>query len=431
MRSSVFTQTRRSLRRCEVALAVALGFLVAACSKVPLVAPTNSTITLSSATRTLPTGGSTTLSAFVNESSGSVVQNGTTVHFTTTLGHVDPADALTKDGMATTTFYADAASGVAEIRAISGSAGGSAASAPSSGTTGGTSGGTATTPTSSNVVDITIGAANTNSILVSASPSTVPPSGGTVSIIASALDGSGNRLVGVPVTFSTTAGSLSSSSAATDASGDATVQLTTNQTATVTAAAGTKTATVTVNAAAANSLTLSLNPTQPSSGQPVTLTVTPTIGTNNVAPHVVIDWGDSTNSTDLGVVGATRTVTHTYAQPGNFTITATATANGDTFTSSIGAFVISTPLVTIAASPTSGPFQTTTFTFTVTPAPGTSPSDVRVDFGDGNTSDLGAINAATTVTKRYSAANTYTVRATQTNTDGTTSTAVIVVSATP
>jgi PKD repeat protein len=159
--------------------------------------------------------------------------------------------------------------------------------------------------------------------------------------------------------------------------------------------------------------------------------VTPTIGTNNVAPHVVIDWGDSTPPTDLGVVGAARTVTHTYAQPGNYTITATATANGETFTSSIGAFVISTPLVTITASPTSGPFLTTTFTFTVTPAPGTAPSDVRVDFGDGSSVDLGRITAATTVTKRYSAAGTYTVQATQTNTDGSTSTAVIVVSATP
>lgn len=429
MRSGVYAHTFGGLRVCHLGL-VALAFVVAACSKVPLVAPTNSTITLTAGTRTLATGGNTTLSAFVNESSGSVVQNGTTVHFATTLGHVDPVDALTKDGMATTTFYADSASGVAEIRAISGSAGGGATTTPASGSTGATAGGTTTTPTSSNVVDITIGAANTNSILVSASPSTVPPAGGTVSIIASALDANGNRLVGVPVTFSSTAGSLSSSSANTDASGNATVQLTTNQTATVTAAAGSKTATVTVNAAGANSLALSLSPAQPSSGQPVTLTVTPTIGTNNVAPHVVIDWGDGTSSSDLGVVGAARTVTHTYAQPGNYTIKATATANGETFTSSIGAFVISTPLVTITASPTSGPVLTTTFTFTVTPAPGTAPTDVRVDFGDGSSTDLGAITAATTVTKHYTVANTYTVRATQTNSDGSTSTAVIVVSAT-
>jgi PKD repeat protein len=416
---------RNSSRAAVRALVAVLAVAATACDKVPLLAPSGSTVTLTAPTRTLPIGGTTEVTATVLESGGTPVQNGTTVTFTATLGTIT-TQAQTRDGVATATFNAGSSSGVAEIRATSGAAGASGSGT----TTPPATGGTPTAPTSSNALQITIGAANTNAVVVSASPSTVPPSGGTVSIIASATDANGNRLTGVPVSFSTTAGTLSSSSAIADENGNATVRLTTNQTATVTAAAGSKTATVTVNAATANSLSLSLSPSQPSSGQPVTLTVTPTIGTNNVAPRVVIDWGDGTQ-TDLGVVGAPRTVAHTYALPGNYTITATATANGETFTSSIGAFVISTPLVTITASPTSGPFLSTTFTFTVTPAPGTAPTGVRVDFGDGTSVDLGPITSATTVTKRYSAAGTYTVRVTQTNLDATTSTAVIVVSATP
>lgn len=415
---------RNSSRAAVRALVAVLAVTAAACDKVPLLAPSGSTVTLSAPTRTLPIGGTTEVTATVLESGGTPVQNGTTVTFTTTLGSIT-TQAQTRDGVATATFSAGSSSGTAEIRATSGAAGSTSTGTTTPPATGGTA-----TSTSSNVLQITIGAANTNAVVISASPSTVPPSGGTVSIIASATDANGNRLTGVPVSFSTTAGTLSSSSAISDENGNATVRLTTNQTATVTAAAGSKTATVTVNAATANSLSLSLSPSQPSSGQPVTLTVTPTIGTNNIAPRVVLDWGDGTQ-TDLGVVGAARTVAHTYALPGNYTITATATANGETFTSSIGAFVISTPLVTITASPTSGPFLSTTFTFTVTPAPGTAPTGVRVDFGDGTSVDLGPITSATTVTKRYSAAGTYTVRVTQTNLDATTSTAVIVVSATP
>src|ERR1044071_3802105 len=88
---------------------VALGLaavLAVACDKVPLTAPASSTITLSAPTRTLPTGGSTELSAQVIEPAGTPVQNGTTVRFTTNLGRVDPVETTTRNGIATTTFFA-------------------------------------------------------------------------------------------------------------------------------------------------------------------------------------------------------------------------------------------------------------------------------------------------------------------------------------
>ena len=87
--------------------------------------------------------------------------------------------------------------------------------------------------------------------------------------------------------------------------------------------------------------------------------------------------------------------------------------------------------VAVSATPTSGPAASTTFVFTVTPAASANPQNVRIDFGDGSEEvDLGAVTSATTVTRRYGSAGQYTVRVTQTNVNGTTSTAVIVITAT-
>jgi hypothetical protein len=77
------------------ALVTIVALVTTACDKVPLLAPANSAITLSSNSLVVPTGGSTGLTAFVTESSGTAVQNGTTVRFTTTLGSVTPAETQT------------------------------------------------------------------------------------------------------------------------------------------------------------------------------------------------------------------------------------------------------------------------------------------------------------------------------------------------
>ena len=83
--------------------------LLAACDKVPLLAPASSTITLSANATVVPTGGTVGLTAFVTESSGTPVQNGTSVRFTTTLGTVTPSDAQTTNGIAVATFQASQA----------------------------------------------------------------------------------------------------------------------------------------------------------------------------------------------------------------------------------------------------------------------------------------------------------------------------------
>ena len=93
------------------ALVAIVALLTTACDKVPLLAPANSAITLSSNSLVVPVGGTTGLTAFVTESSGTAVQNGTTVRFTATLGSVTPVETQTTNGIAVATFQAGPSSG--------------------------------------------------------------------------------------------------------------------------------------------------------------------------------------------------------------------------------------------------------------------------------------------------------------------------------
>jgi len=97
------TGTRRLASTGLVALAAALAAV--GCDKVPLTAPASSTVTLSTPTRTLPTGGSTELSAQVLEPSGTVVQNGTSVRFHYERRLDNLWRQFLPDGLITTTNY--------------------------------------------------------------------------------------------------------------------------------------------------------------------------------------------------------------------------------------------------------------------------------------------------------------------------------------
>ena len=111
----------------------------------------------------------------------------------------------TVNGLAVATFLAGSSSGVADVRAVSGGATGTGAT------------------TTTNLVQITIGAAAITGVVVQASPSSVPASGGSVEIVATATGASNLTLSGVGVTFSATAGTLSATSGTTDGNGQARV----------------------------------------------------------------------------------------------------------------------------------------------------------------------------------------------------------------
>jgi adhesin/invasin len=398
-------------------LVAILALVAAACDKVPLLAPSGSTITLSANATTVPSGGTVGLTAFVTESSGTPVQNGTTVRFTSSLGTVTPSEVQTTNGLAVATFTASSGSGVAEVRAVSGGATGTSTG------TGGT--GTTTSTCTTSCVQITVGAAAVSSVALRANPASVPANGGTVDIIATAVGGGTTAnvpLAGIPVSFSTTAGTLSATSAVTNANGDAQVQLTTTRKATVTATVGAQSKTVDVTPNAAASVTLATSPASPVAGQAVLLTITPATDT---APTVVVDWGDG-NTSSLGVIRAAQVIAHAYRTAGPYAITAVATEDGLGFQTSTAVTVAPPPSVALSASPNTGT-TATNFVFTVTPATASGVKDVTIDFGDGATQDLGSITSAATVSHRFGGAGTYTVKATQTDGNGSSTTAITVV----
>src|SRR5437762_13438688 len=102
--------------------ALLVTFGATGCDKVPLLAPSGSTVTLSSNSSIVQANGAAEIRATVLESSGTPVQNGTTVTFSTNLGTMSPSEARTFNGVATAQFVPNGQSGTAKIVATSGNA---------------------------------------------------------------------------------------------------------------------------------------------------------------------------------------------------------------------------------------------------------------------------------------------------------------------
>lgn len=408
------------------AFAIVLAASLAACDKVPLLAPANSVITLSANSTVVPNNGSTGLTAFVTESSGTPVQNGTTVRFTTSLGTVSPVETQTTNGVAVATFQAGASSGIAEIRAISGGAAGTST--------------TGTTTTTTNVVRITVGAAAVNAITLRANPSTVGPSGGSVELVATVVTENGAAVQSVPVTFSADQGALSAQTVPTDINGEARTLLTTTLKTTVTATAGTKTSpAVTVDvrvapgisvtcAPASGSATNCANVQASSSNNTATVVLTVSKGTGTSSLRdVTLEFGDGTTQSLGTLAGGSATLTHSYdgpngSSPRAYTAIARAVdVNGETTSASTTVTIAPRAPLTIdlavALSPASGHPTTATLTATVT---GGDAVTFDWDFGDGSSTVTTSINKTTHV---YANAGSYTATVTVKTTDGRTATA--------
>jgi hypothetical protein len=189
-----------------------LGLLLtASCSKASLMAPSSSTLTLLVSRTTVGLSASVTVTALVNESSGTPVHDGTVVAFFSTLGTISPAQATTTNGQATVQLLTGTQSGVAEITATSGGA------------------------KLASTVKVGVGAAAVARVDLMASPTSLPSIGGTTLLTATVSDGDGNRLSGIPVTFYTDNGNLDQSGVSTNSNGQVQGQLTTTVRASVTA----------------------------------------------------------------------------------------------------------------------------------------------------------------------------------------------------
>ena len=272
------------------------------CDKMPLAAPTDSTITLYASSTTVGLNGAIDITATVIESGGTPVQNGTVVTFTTTLGSIEPTEARTNNGKAVAKLLAGTKSGTAEVRAFSGGI------------------------SSGDALSVTVGAAAAGKVELLANPSALPASGGVVQLTAVVSDAVGNRLSGIPVTFSADAGVITPSSATSDASGEARSTLSTTAKSRVTASVvgGTSsslTASVDILVRVGPTVTITTPSASLVPGVPATFSVSVTAGGAAVR-SATIDFGDG-GKQSVSTSGSS-TATHVYTRSGTYIVTAEA-----------------------------------------------------------------------------------------------------------
>ncbi len=374
-------------RSWQAAAVLGLAFCLTAagvtsCDKMPLAAPTQSTITLYASSTTVGLNSSVDIIATVIESAGTPVQNGTVVTFTTTLGTIEPVDARTTSGKATVKLLAGTKSGTAEIRAFSG--------------------GTA----AADALKVTVGAAAAGKVELLANPSALPASGGVVQLTAIVSDASGNRLSSVPVTFSTDAGVLAATSATTDANGEARSSLSTTAKARVTASVvgGTSaslTATADIPVRVGPSVTISVPAASLVPGVPAIFNVAVTAGGAAVR-SATIDFGDGGRQS-VSPSGQS-TATHVYAKSGTYIVTAEAVDTAGESATATASVSVQTVVVSVNMTVSPNPVLLNalaefTASATTTPA-GTTIERYEWTFGDGTV----ATTSGNATSHAYSAA---------------------------
>ena len=345
---------------------LACSFVMLSCDRMPLVAPTGTTITLVTNANAVSVNGSTDIIAVLIEGgvvqgvdnaavapgSGTPVHNGTVVTFTTTLGQIRPAEAETVAGRATVRLTADGRSGIAKVTAFSGGA--------------------------TQTIDVNIGAAAAGRVAVTASPQSLAGTGGSTTISARVEDAQGNGIAGIAVSFSASRGTLSQASAVSNLEGIASTTLTTTQESTVTANAGGATGTVTVTVKARTTVSISA-PAAAVVGVPATFVLTP--GANTIITNVNVYFSDGDGQSLGAITGATQ-VAHIFKVPGVASIEVMATdSEGGTGTAT--AQVAVAPLqLSLSVSPSTVQ-RGSLVSFTATPSPGAVIERYEWNFDDG------------------------------------------------
>ena len=390
-----------------------------ACEKVPLLAPTGSTITLTASSNALSINATADIIAQVLENAGTPPHSGTVITFTTTLGSIEPSEARTDtSGRVVVKFRAGTGNGTATISATSG------------GATTGTNG----------AIKIAIGTAAVARVALTANPNPVSANGGVTTITANVIDINGNPLVSAPVNFATSAGVLASTFANTDGNGIALTTLTTSAQATVTATVGVPGTTTTppptggtpatgsTSGQASATVQVNVNPlpivsiAAPSgnliANSPITFTLTAQPGKDSTATirSVTVNFGDG-DVAELGAVSGTGiTVQHKYDTDRTYTVRVTAVDSLGTTASAATVVVVQPePPLSVSVSATStlsGTDKIYTFTATVSPATATVASYLW-NFGD-NSSQSTSNNTVVHTYAVGAAAKTVTVLVTTT-----------------
>ncbi|MBK5296018.1 MAG: PKD domain-containing protein [Vicinamibacteria bacterium] len=385
---------RPTLLRAALTPLVAVALLATACDKVPLTAPTESTITLFATATSVSPSGSTDIVANVIEQAGTPVQNGTVVSFTTTLGRIEPAEARTQNGKVTVKLTADGRSGVAQITAFSGGA-------------------------TSEKLELPIGSAAAETVTVRAEPARLPPGGGAAQIVALVRDVAGNPLAGASVAFTATAGTLSSGVSQTDTNGEARSTLTTARETTVTATVGARSGEATISVDGALGLAVAVSPDPPIEGRSATFTIVVTVPTGgNLVRRLQISFGDGeTRTVSVASTGGTTAVAHTYGNDGTYTVSVTVTDSANNIqTQQLVINVVPAPPVTVSLTastlaPTTG--QIVVFTASASAGTGVTIRRYEWTLGDGSTQST----TANTISHSYGSAGQKLVKVTAIGSD--------------
>jgi len=370
---------------------VLIGLIAAtvACDKVPLLAPTGSTVTLSISSTSVASNGTADVIAAVIESSGTPVHDGTEVTFQASVGQIDPVVVRTEGGIARSTFRANGASGTARVTAFSGGA-------------------------RATDIEVLVGGAAASTVNVRTSPTSVSQNGNPVEVIATVRDVSGNGLPGAQVVFSSDNGTLSANSAMTDSNGEARVTLTTNRQTIVRASIAGKEGQATVNLVTNPTVTVSASPTNPNVGIATVFTITPgPTTTGNAIANVTFDPGDGTPTVNLGPITSATTRSHIYTHADQYQATAVITDVAGLRGQGSAGVVVGRAIPTVNVSGPASVVVNEPATFTVTSAPGTGGPPltlVRVAFSDvAGTRDVQPGTA--TISRTYSTTGTYEVTA--------------------
>jgi PKD repeat protein len=279
-------------------------FAIVNCDQVDFTAPTGSTLSISVQPPSVANNGNANITVVGTRANGAPLPDETIIQFTTNLGSISPNPVKTNNGIANATFRAGVRSGTATITAKSGSA-------------------------DAVTVDVVVGEARPERIILIADPTQLPVGGGTIELRAHVTDADGNPLAGVAVFFQTDVGTLASGGRAvrTNDAGVAIDRLTTNTEAHVTAITGNGSTSEEVTVPISpgeRECSFTFSPTEPVPGQDIFFVDTSTANSGPGIEQSLWDFGD-------GETAEGFQVTHSYDAIGTFTVVHTI-VDADGFT---------------------------------------------------------------------------------------------------
>jgi PKD repeat protein len=347
-------------------------------------------------------GGTSTIVARVNDSSGNALAN-VPVTFTTDAGAVNPVVASTDaSGNAQTTLTTNKTAKVTATAGISGTSGTTAVAAPSA------------------TVTVTVNL--TSAITVGTITPATPTVGQTVSVgLTYPSTTGGSPITRVIVDWGdgspaqTYSGQPSGVSHAYSAAGSYLVRITG-----VDSFGDTSTASASITVTNRPQPTVAVSaPDNATAGTATKITIAATPPTGTTIQSITVDFGDTTSQTFQGNV---TSVQHVYAANGSYTISAIATdSNGGTGSGSTGIVVGGGTATTaeFSVSPSSSP--THPATISVNGSTSTSPSPITNyawDFGDPLGVNNSVSGASANASHNYLNAGTYTITLTTTDSAG-------------